>query len=225
MSCSFIFIITEPNVLFSYRSKFVTKFLPFFFPRGISKRDFSRRFRIKIQKGLKGLKARRVYESGRSLPITGAVYRRAIKILSKKRERERRGRASNASREERHRRTKRNLKGHPAMYLSMQSLTRRLFVRRIDVVVDDQVCASLLLLRAESSKKPRVSPHSSRPCPPRTPPLSPGSGARCFTLDTDRPAGRSSAESWNKITISDGGEGGVCIERIIKRGINNSRHT
>lgn len=64
---------------------------------------------------------------------------RAIKILSKNerlgqgREGRREGgkeRASERASERRHQRTERNLKGHPAIHLSMQPLTRRLFVRR-----------------------------------------------------------------------------------------------
>lgn len=97
--------------------------------------------------GWKELGARTATASRRSVAPDsreGRLSARAIKILSKnerrgpgrevgrRRARERGSERANEreSEEERHQRTERNLKGHPAIHLSMQPLTRRLFVRR-----------------------------------------------------------------------------------------------
>lgn len=79
----------------------------------------------------------------RSLPILArSVYRRErLRFFQKTRDADKGGKAEGRearseragereSEEERHQRTERNLKGHPAIHLSMQPLTRRLFVRR-----------------------------------------------------------------------------------------------
>lgn len=65
----------------------------------------------------------------RSLPISrGSFIGERLRFFQKN---GRRGRASDAAgRRKAHRRTKRNLKGHPTIHLSMRPLTRRLFVRR-----------------------------------------------------------------------------------------------
>lgn len=97
--------------------------------------------------GWKELEARTATVSrlaGWSLPILArAVYRRErLRFFQKTRDADKDGReGGNAAREraservrERRRkasaRTERNLKGHPAIHLSMQPLIRRLFVRR-----------------------------------------------------------------------------------------------
>lgn len=151
--------------------------------------------------GLKGLKARTQPTASQSLPIAGAVYRRAIKILSKN---ERRGRAM--------RRKKKGIGGRRGILKAIRRCTSLCsrwhagFLYVAIVVVDDDV-----MLLSDPSRIPgETALFSSFVL----------ALARYFTLDTDQPAiTYRKLESdyyikWQRV-------GDVCIEWIMKHDTNH----